>query len=105
MRNALVGLALLAASAAHAESWSIGAGAGPFIFGHFVERTNTLSNGTGSATTKSVLSAETRAGASGNIEVDINKVFAARLEVSWTDSPLRIKSTSGSRRNGRQSTS
>jgi outer membrane protein with beta-barrel domain len=95
MRTALVGFALLAASAAHAENWSLGAGVGPFIFGHFVERTISLSNGTGSATTKSVLSAETRAGLSGNIEYDFNKRLAARLEVSWIESPLRIKSTSG----------
>lgn len=95
MRTLFVGFALLAASTAYADHWSFGAGAGPFIFGHFVERTLTIANETGSATTKSVLSAETRVGATGNVEYDFSKVLAARLEVSWTDSPLRIKSTSG----------
>jgi len=95
MRKVLLGFALLAASAAHAENWSVGAGAGPFIFGHLVERTVTLHNEGGSATIKSVLSAETRAGAAADLEYDFSKVLGARLEVSWTDAPLRIKSTSG----------
>ena len=95
MRKALVVFALLAASAAHAEDWSIGAGAGPFIFGHFVERTVTIHNEGGSATIKSVLSAETRVGLTANVEYDFNKRLAVRLEASWIESPLRIKSSSG----------
>ena len=95
MRKALLALAVLAASSAHAESWSIGGGVGPFIFGRFVERSITLNNGSSSATTSTSLSAETRAGAEANIEVALNRRFAVRLEGTWVRSPLRIKSRSG----------
>lgn len=95
MRKALLTLAVLAASSAHAESWSIGGGVGPFVFGRFVERTVTLNNGTSSATTTTRLSAETRAGAGANIEAPLNRRFAVRLEATWVRSPLRIKSKSG----------
>ena len=95
MRKALLVVAVLVAATARAESWSIGGGVGPFIFGHFVERSITLHNETGSATTRTRLSAETRAGAGGNIEVDLNRRFALRLEGTWVQAPLRIKSKSG----------
>ena len=95
MRKALLALAVFAASSAHAQSWSIGGGVGPFVFGRFVERSVTLHNETGSATTRTRLSAETRAGASADIEADLNRRFAVRLEATWVRSPLRIKSKSG----------
>ena len=94
MRRILAVFAFVA-SAAHAESWSIGGGTGPFIFGHFVERSITLNNGSGSATTRTRLSAETRAGVEADLERDIGRRFAIRIEGTWVQAPLRIKSASG----------
>ena len=97
MQKMLLALAVLAASSTtlRGESWSLGAGVGPFIFGHFVERSVTLNTETGTATTRSRLSAETRAGGEADIERDLNRWLAIRLEGTWTRSPLRIKSNSG----------
>ena len=95
MQKTLLALAVLAAASAHAQSWSIGGGVGPFVFGRFVERSFTLNNGTSSATTTTRLSAETRAGVEANIEAALNRRFAVRLEGTWVRSPLRIKSKSG----------
>ena len=93
MQKMLLALAVLAASSTtlRGESWSLGAGVGPFIFGHFVERSVTLNTETGTATTRSRLSAETRAGGEADIERDLNRWFAIRLEGTWTRSPLRAK--------------
>ena len=95
MRRWLAVFIALIASAAHADSWSIGGGVGPFIFGHFVERSVTLHNETGSVTTRTRLSAETRAGVEADIERDISRRFAVRLEGTWVQARLRIKSASG----------
>jgi outer membrane protein with beta-barrel domain len=95
MRKALLLASVFAAASAHAQSWSVGAGAGPFIFGRFVERSVTLHNETGSATTQTRLSAETRAGVEADVERDLGSRFALRLEATWVQSPLRIKSKSG----------
>jgi len=97
MKKSLLVLAALAvaSSTALGESWSFGAGTGPFIFGHFVDRTATINTEIASATTHSRLSAETRAGGEADIERDLNRWLAVRLEATWTRSPLRIKSRSG----------
>src|SRR2546428_10550288 len=97
MRSTLFIFALIVAASttARAENWSIGGGTGPFIFGHFVERTATIKNETGSATTTSRLSAETRAGIAADVERDLTKRLAIRFEATWVRSPLRIKSRSG----------
>ena len=95
MRRILAVFIAFIASTAYAERWSIGGGAGPFIFGHLVERSITLHNETASATTRTRLSAETRAGVEADLERDISRRFAIRIEGSWVDAPLRIKSASG----------
>ena len=95
MRKILLVLAIPVAVSARAENWSVGAEAGPFIFGHFVERSVTLNNGTSSATTRTVLSAETRVGIGGDIQHDFDRRFAIGLEGTWVHAPLRIKSSSG----------
>lgn len=82
-------------TAAYGDAWSIGVGTGPFIFGHFIERTQTISNETGSSTTRSRLSAATRAGAAVDIERELSRWFSIRLEGSWARAPLRIKSQTG----------
>jgi opacity protein-like surface antigen len=76
---------------AQAQDWSVGAGAGPFVFGQFVERTTRISTGEGSATQTVVLSAGTRAGLSVDIERNLSDRFALRLEGSFTRAPLGIK--------------
>ena len=97
MRNPLLVFALFAfaSASARAESWSIGGGIGPFIFGRFVERTVTIRNETSSATTSSRLSAETRPGVEADIERDLTRHLAIRLEATWVRSPLRIKARTG----------
>jgi outer membrane protein with beta-barrel domain len=97
VQKTLLVIALAAAASAplRAQSWSVGGGAGPFIFGRFVERTVTINTETGSATTHSRLSAETRAGGEADIERGLNRWLALRLEGTWTRSPLRIKSATG----------
>lgn len=97
MRYARLSFALLAfvSTSGRAEIWSIGGGIGPFIFGHFVERTVSIRNETGTATTTSRLSAETRPGIAADVERDLTRRLAIRLEATWNRSPLRIKSRTG----------
>ena len=78
-----------------AENWSVGVGTGPFVFGRFAERTITISNGGETGTTKTTLSAATRAGLVADIERALGDRFAVRLEGTYTRAPLRIKATSG----------
>jgi hypothetical protein len=91
-----ISFAIATSTAASAESWSVGAATGPFIFGTFAERTVTINTETGTATAKSRLSAATRAGAMGDVQLDFNDRWAARLEATWTQAPLRLKSSGGS---------
>ena len=79
----------------YADDWSVGGGVGPFIFGHFVKRSVRLGTETGGATNRTRLSAATRAGVAADVERDLNRWLALRLEASWVGSPLRIKSASG----------
>jgi opacity protein-like surface antigen len=78
-------------STARGQDWSVGVGAGPFVFGQFVERTTRISTGEGSATQTVVLSAGTRAGLTVDIERNLSDRFAVRLEGSFTRAPLGIK--------------
>jgi hypothetical protein len=92
----LAPVALLAAALpAAAQSWSLGLGTGPFIFGKFARRTQTLTNGETTATTSSTLSAATRAGLSADIGRDFNGWLGLRVGASWTEAPMRLKSTTG----------
>jgi hypothetical protein len=90
-----IAVLLAAPSYLRAETWSLGVATGPFVFGRFAERTVTISTGTETGTTKSRLSAATRAGAAVDIERSLGDRFAVRLEGTWTRAPLRIKSASG----------
>jgi hypothetical protein len=91
-----ISVIVVGCAAARAESWSLGVATGPFVFGRFAERTVTINTETGTGTTKTRLSAATRAGAAVDIERQIIDRLAIRLEGTWTRSPLRIKSASGS---------
>ena len=75
--------------------WSVGAGAGPFVFGMFAERTTKISNEGGEVISRSRLSAATRLGGTADVEHSIGDRFAVRLEASWTRAPMRIKSSGG----------
>ena len=92
MRKA-VAVLFFAATPVIAQDWSVGGGVGPFIFGHFVERTTRVSTGEGSATQTQTLSAATRAGVSVDIERNFSNRFALRLEGTFTQAPLAVKGT------------
>src|SRR5438270_11413893 len=86
---------LFASATARGERWSLGVATGPFVFGRFAERTITISTGGETGTTKSRLSAATRAGVAVDVERSLGYRFAVRLEGTWTRAPLRIKAASG----------
>jgi opacity protein-like surface antigen len=94
MRQAL--LALLAILSLltlplHAQNWSIGAGAGPFVFGDFVRETlRPIGPGSGEPTTIE-LSAKTRPGVSVDLERNLTGRFAVRVEGTFTHSKLAVR--------------
>jgi opacity protein-like surface antigen len=96
MRNAVFILAImLSASTLRAQDWAVGIGTGPFVFGDLASRTATISNGESTVKTESILSADTRVGVVGDVERFFNDRLSARLEGTFTRSPLSVKSRSG----------
>ena len=95
-RMRVLALLLLAALPAGAQQWSASIGSGPFVFGHFAERRVTIGNEGAVTTTRSRLSAATRAGAAADLERDFGRWLGVRLAATWTQAPLSIKSGSGS---------
>jgi hypothetical protein len=87
---------LLATAPLHAQNWSLGVGAGPFVFGRFVERSSTVGTETGSTTITSRLSAATRPGIAADVERDFGRWLGVRAGAAWTYAPLRIKGSGGS---------
>jgi len=94
MRKILLPALLLAATTPplRAESWSLGVGTGPFVFGYFVQRTTQVNTDAGSGTVRSRLSAATRPGGSADIEREINDWLGVRLDAAWTRAPMKVKS-------------
>lgn len=76
------------------DDWSASVGTGPFVFGHFVERTIRAGTGEGGATSVShlVMSARTRPGLSVDVERGFADRWAVRAEAAITESPIAIKS-------------
>jgi len=74
-----------------AQSWSVGAGTGPFIFGRFVDRNLSLGNELGSAKNTITVSAAPRPGLSVDVERDLNGWLALRLDGTFTHSKLRVR--------------
>jgi len=74
-----------------AQSWSVGAGTGPFIFGRFVYRNLSLGNELGSAKNTITVSAAPRPGLSADLERDLNGWLALRLDGTFTHSKLRVR--------------
>jgi opacity protein-like surface antigen len=86
---------LVLAVPAAAQTWSFGAGTGPFIFGKFMKRTQVISNGESTVTIHTALSAKTRPGLAIDLGRDFNDWLGLRLEGTWTEGPLRLKSEHG----------
>ena len=84
-------LLLLVAVSTHAQNWSVGAGAGPFVFGDFVERTLLIESGESSDTQTLRLSAATSPGFTADLERRLSDRFAVRLEGTFTRSPLEVR--------------
>jgi len=97
MRHATITFFLLAsfiAVPAHAQKWSFGAGAGPFVFGDFAKETFTPIGGSTGDPTTVKLTGKSTAGFTADIERAFNDRFAIRLQGAFTDSNLQVKSSS-----------
>jgi len=95
MRHATIALFLLTsviAVPAHAQKWSFGAGAGPFVFGDFAKETFTPIGGGGETTTVK-LTGKSDVGFTVDFERGFNDRFAIRLQGAFTDSKLQVKSS------------
>lgn len=89
-------LALLFAAVASASDWSVGIGSGAFVFGDFAERTIKLATPGGSGMEQtSTLSAATRPGLSVDLQRRLTHRFSLRLEGTFTDAPLQVKTGRG----------
>ena len=85
----------LAATPLAAQSWSAGIATGPFVFGKFIERTTGIGTETGQSKTTIQLTAATRPGLSADIERSFSTRWAVRLEGTFTDSKLSVKTKTG----------
>ena len=94
VRSALVLVAaIVTALPAVAQEWSLGVGAGPFVFGDFVEREISIGMEGGPTTTRSLtLSAATRAGVAVDLERELGERWAVRAKGTFTSAPLSFKS-------------
>lgn len=94
MKKIVLSLAVVAALSAvpvQAQQWSLGAGAGPFVFDNFVERSFRVGSGEGtSSTIKTSLSAKTRPGVTVDLERQLNDTFSIRFRGTFVDSPLAV---------------
>ena len=89
-------LLILAALPAAAQQWTIGVGAGPFVFGKFATRTLRAGNEQpGGPVTRLKLSAATRPGGAVDLQRDFNDRFALRLQTTFTRAPLQVQPESG----------
>jgi hypothetical protein len=89
----LLAITALASIPMQAQDWSIGAGAGPFVFGDFVRETlRPVGGGTGEPVDIK-LSARSRPGGSIDVERNLTGRFAVRLEAAFTRSRLIVRSS------------
>lgn len=91
-------LTLVVSADAWASDWTIGAATGPFVFGHFAERSVTIGSGETRRRIRYALSAETRPGVKLGLQRDFNDRVSMRLEGSFVNAPLAIKTGSDSDR-------
>lgn len=90
--RALFAVASLFALPIHAQEWSIGAGAGPFVFGDFVRETIRAVGPVPGEPRTIKLSARTRPGGYIDLERNLTGRFAVRLEGAFTHSKLVVRS-------------
>lgn len=98
MKKKLTTIAFLLAATlpAAAQQWSFGAGAGPFIYGNFVERTLRPGNETGPSGEQTlILTAATRPGLSVDFERTFTERWAVRFEGTFTRAPLSVETHGG----------
>lgn len=93
MKTSLITLLFLVISLPlDAQDWSMGVGAGPFVFGDFLENTLKPGNEDGPEEPGTLtLSAATRAGVAVDLERSFSERFAIRLEGTFTRAPLSIR--------------
>ena len=93
MKTSLITLLFLVVSLPlDAQDWSMGVGAGPFVFGDFLENTLQPGNEDGPEEPGTLtLSAATRAGVAVDLERSFSERFAIRLEGTFTRAPLSIR--------------
>lgn len=87
---AVLALALASTLPLAAQTWSLGVGTGPFVFGDFVERTTRVGTGDGPSGEQTIiLTAGTRVGLSVDLERRLTHRWAIRAEGTFTRAPLR----------------
>jgi len=86
--------ALFLTLSAAADEWSVGVSTGPFVFGDFVQRTIRIGTDTSVSTTKLTLTGATRPGLSVDVERDFAPRWGVRLEGTFTETKLRVESSS-----------
>ncbi len=83
-----------------AQNWSVGVGAGPFVFGDFLERRVRIGTGEGTTGVTTLVLSPLRGRGRWSIwSAAINDRWAVRLEGSFTNAPLRLEQ-SGANGNG-----
>lgn len=88
-------LALFCTHPLLAQDWSIGVGTGLFVFGHFAKRSIRIGTEGNSSVTTITLGAATRAGLSVDVERMLGRSLSVRLDGTFTESPLSLRSSRG----------
>ncbi|HXG58051.1 MAG TPA: hypothetical protein VNL91_03435 [Thermoanaerobaculia bacterium] len=96
MLQRLLAALLLTALPATADDWSLGLAGGPFGFGRFAERTMIAETEAGTKRSEIHLSAATRPGLSADLQKRIGGRISARLEGTFTRSPVAVRGATGS---------
>lgn len=87
----LLSLLALAPTELAAQKWSVGAGAGPFVFGDFANRTLRLATEDETAEHTITLTAATRPGLVVGIEREFGERWALRAQGTFTRAPLEVQ--------------
>lgn len=92
MRILRLAALVICAPVAFAQQWSASIGAGPFIFGDFAETVEFI--GPGPTRIEHSLTGDTNAGIAVGLERYFNQRFSVRLEATFTQSHLAVRSGS-----------
>src|SRR5688572_9527268 len=88
----LAAIVLCAPVVAYAQNWSASVGAGPFVFGDFAETVEFI--GPAPTRIEHSLTGDTNAGIAVGLERSFNQRFSVRLEATFTQSHLAVRSGS-----------